>query len=92
MTDEVPDLEVRVMFADSGQGTLRQLPLNIGDRVTVLYEFSRESQELTFAGLPTPDDGETIHELVTGLVEYLYELVKSDELRDYLDNAEKENN
>lgn len=92
MDDEMPDLEVRVMFADSGQGTLRQLPLNIGNRVTVLYELSGDSQELTFAGVPTPEEGETVHDLVTGLIEYLYESVKSDELKNYLDRVEKENN
>lgn len=92
MDDEIPDLEVRVMFADSGQGTLRQLPLNIGNKITVLYELSGDSQELTFAGVPTPEEGETVHDLVTRLIEYLYESVKGDELKDYLDRVEKENN
>lgn len=92
MDDEMPDLKVSIMFADSRQGTLRQLPLNIGNRVTVLYELSGESQELTFAGVPTPGDGETVHDLVSGLIEYLYESVKGDELKEYLDSVEKENN
>ena len=91
MDDEIPDLEVHVMLADSGQGTLRQLPLNIGNGVTVLYELSGDSQELTFAGIPTPEEGETVHDIVTELMGYLYEAVKSDELKNYLDKVEKEN-
>lgn len=92
MEDEMPNLEVKVMFADSGQGTLRTLPMNIGNTVTVLFEMTETTQELTFAGVPTPGEGETVHEMLTGLIEYLFENVKSDELKDYLDNSDKEGN
>lgn len=88
----MPDLDVKVMFADSGQGTLRTLPLNIGNTVTVLFEMTETTQELTFAGVPSPGEGETTHEMLTGLIEYLFESVKSDELKESLDNGDKENN
>lgn len=92
--EDFPDLNVRVMFADDSRGELRQLPLNIGNRVTVLYEMTEDSQELTFAGVPNASEDETLHEILTGLIEYLYEMVKSDELREYLESVveEEENN
>lgn len=75
MSDDVmPELELRVLFADSGQGEVRTVPLNIGNRFTVLYELTEESQSLIFAGVPT-EDGVSTYEILKEVVEYLGDIV-----------------
>lgn len=51
--DEFDDeIDIRVLFADSGSVELRQVPLNLGNRFHLLYELTETGHSLTIAGLP----------------------------------------
>lgn len=64
------EVGVSVMFADSGEGELRTVPLNIGNRFHLIYELSETGHSITVSGLPgdSSDEQASLLDEVSGFI------------------------
>lgn len=80
-----PDLNMTVMFADSGQFELRQIPFNY-QGFQMFFNFHEEA-DLTLAGVPGDmASSEIVDGLLLPILDYIRDAISSEEFRESLDN------